>query len=321
MTRVLVTGASGFVGHALSRKLLDAGYAVTAAVREPSSALHSQYEQLVLREIDTQTPNWKESLLGFTTVFHLAARVHIINDRAADPLEAFRKANVARTRHLAFSAAEAGVKRFVFLSSIKVNGEVTTSVPFSLLDAAHPRDPYGISKWEAEQELQRISEETGMEVVIIRSPLVYGEGVKANFFRLLSWINKGIPLPLRSLQNRRSMIYIGNLVDALMLAAIHPKASDKIWLVSDGEDISTPDLIHKITVAMGRLDTSWPMFPSWLRLVGKVTGKSAEIERLLSSLQVDSSPFRQELGWQPPYTLEQGLKATVDWYLQSKTPS
>lgn len=229
-------------------------------------------------------------------------------------LAQYRQTNRDATESLARAARAQGVRRMVFLSSIKVNGEATTVMPFSPSSIPDPQDSYGISKWEAEQALWQVSNETGLEVVIVRPPLVYGAGVKANFLRLLSWVDRGWPLPLGRVKNKRSMVYLGNLADALMLVATHPAAAGKTWLVSDGDDVSTPELMRRIAVALGKPDRTWSLPTQVLRGMGKLIGKSAEVERLTGSLQVDSTALREQLGWVPPYSMTQGLQATVAWY-------
>jgi nucleoside-diphosphate-sugar epimerase len=230
----------------------------------------------------------------------------------------YRQVNFAGTEGLAKAAAASGVRRLVFLSTIKVNGEATTTRPFSEQDIPNPQDLYADSKNEAEQFLRRISAETGLEVVILRTPLVYGAAVKANFLRLMQWVDRGIPLPLSSVKNKRSMIYLGNLVDALICCVEHPSASGKTFVVSDGEDISTADLIRKIALAMGRPARLLPCPEKMLRFLAGLAGKSQDIDRLLTSLQLDSHGIRQDLDWAPPYTLDQGVIETVNWYLQNK---
>lgn len=248
-------------------------------------------------------------------VTHLAARVHVMHDEASDPLEEFRKVNVAGTENLARQAAKAGVKRLVYVSSIKVNGEATREGgKFSECDMPSPQDPYGISKCEAEQVLHCVAKETGLEIVIVRPPLVYGPGVKGNFAQMLKVLARGIPLPLASVDNKRSLVYVGNLVDALILCATHPAAVGQTYLVNDGEDISTSDLLRRLSVEMGHPARLFPCPKALLKLAGLLTGRADQVERLLGSLQVDSSKIRRELGWQPPYALEQGLRVTADGY-------
>jgi nucleoside-diphosphate-sugar epimerase len=259
--------------------------------------------------------DWDEALDGIETVFHLAARVHVMHERAENGVALFRETNLAGTERLAHAAAIAGVRRFIYLSSIKVNGERTVGHPFSESDAPTPQDPYAISKWEAEQALWRIAEQSGMEVVIIRPPLIYGPGVKANFLRLLGWLHRGIPLPLASVNNQRSLIFLDNLVDALISCASHANAVNQTFLVSDGQDVSSPEMIRMLAAAMGKSDRLWPVPLRALRALGWLTGRVKEVDRLVESLQVDSSKIRRELGWMPPFSMEEGFRKTVAWYL------
>jgi nucleoside-diphosphate-sugar epimerase len=311
---MLVTGANGFVGRALCHALVGKGYKVRVAVRDATRFAMTGCEVIKVPTVD-ENADWSEALGGMTTVIHLAARVHVMRDVAANPLEEFRRTNVEGTERLARSAAARGVKRLVYVSSIKVNGEeMGGGYAYTEQDMPSPQDPYGISKWEAEQALHRVARETGLEVVIVRPPLVYGPGVKGNFAQMLKVLTKGLPLPLASVENRRSLVYVGNLVDALILCAMHPAAAGQVYLVSDGEDIPTPDLLRRLGEALGRPARLFPCPPALLNLAGLLTGKSAQIERLLGSLQVDSGKIRRELNWTPPYTLQQGLQATADWY-------
>lgn len=310
---LLVTGASGFVGQQLCAEIIKRGWQVKAALRMPDRSL-KEFESAIIGQLDGQT-NWTESLREVDVVIHLAARVHVMRDDANNPLEEFRRVNVAGTEHLARSAAASGAKRLVYVSSIKVNGEMTGSgSKFSEADAPSPQDPYGVSKCEAEQALHRIARETGLEVVIVRPPLVYGPGVKGNFAQMLKVLTKGIPLPLASVRNLRSLVYVENLVDALIVCASHPAAPGQTYLVSDGEDISTPDLLRQLGAVIGHPACLLPCPLVLLKLAGRLTGKGEQVERLLGSLRVDSSKIRRELNWAPPYTLEQGLRATADWY-------
>lgn len=311
--RFLITGANGFVGQSLCAKLLRQGQSVRAAVRSASPSIDT-IEVVAVGTIDGET-DWTDALYGVDVVIHLAARVHVMKDVSVDPLAEFRKINVAGTEQLARCAAKSGAKRFVYVSSIKVNGEQTSATqPFTELDEANPQDPYGISKWQAEQALQRIAQETGLEVVIVRPPLVYGHSVKGNFIRLLALVDKGIPLPLASVRNLRSLVYVENLVDALIVCASHPAAAGQTYLVSDGEDISIPDLLRQLGAVIGHPACLFPFPSALLKLAGCLTGKGEQVERLLGSLRVDSSKICRELNWTPPYTLEQGLRATADWY-------
>lgn len=308
--KFLVTGASGFVGRSLCTELLRRGRTVRAAVRSANAEI-DDCEREAVGAIDGGT-DWAQALYGVEVVIHLAARVHVMKDNTANPLEEFRKVNVAGTEHLARCAAIAGVKRLVYVSSIKVNGEATSEgKKFSESDVPDPHDPYGISKMESEQALHRVAAETGLEVVIVRPPLVYGAGVKGNFAQMLNILAKEIPLPLASVHNRRSLIYVGNLVDALILCATHPAAAGQTYLVSDGEDISTSDLLRRLGEAMGHPARLLPCPQGLLKLAGRLTGRADKIERLLGSLRVDSGKIHRELGWIPPYTVRQGLQVTA----------
>ncbi|MGZ8257232.1 MAG: UDP-glucose 4-epimerase family protein [Gallionella sp.] len=306
--KILVTGANGFVGSALCAALRERGEGARAAVRVACGA-----EQVAVGEMNTDT-DWTQALQGVGTVIHLAARVHVMHDSSANPLDEFRKVNLHGTENLARQAAAAGVKRFVYVSSIKVNGEQTTVKSFLASDTANPQDPYGVSKWEAEQALHRVAQETGLEVVIVRPPLVYGAGVKGNFISLFAAISKGLPLPLAGAHNARSLVYVGNLVDALIICSMHPNAAGKTYLVSDGEDVSTAKLVSEIARSLSCADRSFYFPPAVLRAVASLLGKSAQVDRLFGSLQIDGQKIRTELGWIPPYTLQQGLQATADWY-------
>lgn len=312
---VLVTGANGFVGSALCRRLQDAGIPVRAAVRDRSNipsngqAQDSGYEWVVLHDQSSEGDT-QQALHGVQTVVHLAARVHVMVDHATDPLLEFRRVNRDWTERLARVAAQEGVRRFVYMSSIKVNGE-ETHAPFTEEDPPNPQDPYGISKWEAEQALATLSEKTGLETVVLRSPLVYGPGVRGNFLQLLTVVNKGIPLPLSRVENRRSLIYLENLVDALIYCMRDRRAIGRTYLVSDGEDLSTAELIRRLAKSLKRDPPLWPL-PLWmLRGIGKLVGKRAMVDRLLGSLQINSSKIRRELDWHPPYSVDQGLAETV----------
>jgi len=314
LKRFLVTGATGFVGSFLCNKLLAEGYFVrgTLLSSERPEALVTGVEPVVVEPLGSDT-TWKHALNGIDTIIHLAARVHIMDDPSADPLTEFRKVNRDGTTQLAKEAAKAGVKRLVFISSIKVNGE-ESFYPYTPDSLTCPTDPYGISKWEAEQAIRKIEAETGLEVVVIRPTLVYGPGVKANFLNMMKVIQRGIPLPLASITNKRSLIYVGNLVDALATCAVHPDAAGKTYLVSDGEDVSTPELIYRTASAMGYTARLLSFPVPLIKLAGKLTGKYATADRLIGTLTVDSSKIRQELEWKPPFTMEEGLRETAEWF-------
>lgn len=312
---LLVTGANGFVGRVLTQRLLDAGYTVrgTLLPGESPDSLISGVIPTVVAPLGPDTV-WKHALEGVDAVIHLAARVHVMDDRAADPLQIFREVNRDGTVRLAREAAVAGVKRLVFVSSIKVNGEESPAT-YHAASPFNPQDPYAVSKMEAELGLRRIEAETGLEVVVVRPTLVYGPGVKANFLQMMKIISRGIPLPLASIKNKRSLIYVGNLVDALVTCATHPKAAGQTFLVSDGEDVSTPELIRRTASALGVPARLLPFPVSVMKLAGRLTGRKGAVNRLTGSLTVDSSKIRQELDWKPPFTMKQGLLETAEWFL------
>jgi nucleoside-diphosphate-sugar epimerase len=311
--KVLVTGAGGFVGGPLCEELLHRGYQVRAAVRAPGR-FSAGMEAVAVGAIDGNT-DWNGALSGVDVIIHLAARVHVMKDKATDPLAEFFRVNLHGTENLARQAARAGVKRLVYVSSVKVNGESTVGTQsYTESDRADPQDPYGVSKWRAEQALRHIAQETGLEVVIVRPPLVYGPGVKGNFISLMAAIDRGMPLPLAGANNARSLVYVGNLADALVACATHPAAAGQTYLVSDGEDVSTAELVKKIASALGRNSRSFYFPPGLLRVAATLLGRAGQMDRLFGSLRVNDEKLHRELGWSPPYTMEQGLRATADWY-------
>lgn len=310
---VLVTGASGFVGQLLCKEMLRQGWRVRAAVRSPCKSPVA-IETVSVGAVGGET-NWADALREVDVVIHLAARVHVMEDTAADPLAEFLKVNAQGTANLARQAAAAGVKRLVYVSSIKVNGEQTTETqPFVESDRPNPQDAYAVSKWYAEQALHGIAQDTGLEVVIVRPPLVYGTGVKGNFIRLLVAVDKGIPMPLAGVRNKRSLIYLDNLVSALIACASHPVAAGKTYLVRDGEDVSIPELVRQIAAGLGKSPGLFPLPVILLRRLGDLFGRPESTERILGSLRVNDDLIRKELGWKPEFTLRQGLQATADWY-------
>ena len=306
---ILITGATGFVGQALVAELRDRPLK-RALRRARAEALSTD---VIVGDIGPDT-DWRDALKGVGCVVHLAARTHVIEEQDTDSLARYREINVLGTSRLAEQAAAAGVRRLIFLSSIKVNGEATAEHPFTENDAPGPIDAYGISKSEAEVNLRAIGAKTGMETVILRPPLVYGPGVKGNFLRLLQLIERGMPLPLGSIRNQRSLIGVSNLADAIVACIDSPAAAGQTYLVSDGEDVSTPELVARLARAMGKFPHLLPCPAALLNLGAALLGKRAEILRLTGSLQVDSSRIRRELDWRPRYSLDQGLNATVQWY-------
>lgn len=312
---VALTGANGFVGRHTVTAFLARGTPLRAFSRSEASSsdIPAVVDCRIVGEIDGKT-DWAGELDGVDSVVHLAARVHVMDDRATDPLALYREVNVHGTERLARAAVEAGVRRLVFVSSVKVNGENTEEIPYSEASVPAPVDPYAISKLEAEQALHMVASETGLEVVILRPPLMYGPGVGANFLRLLYAVSRGVPLPLGSTDNRRSLLYVGNMADAIVRCVEHSAAAGETFLVCDGPAVSTAELVHEISHATGRSPRLLRISPALLRLAGKVTGRQAAIQRLLGSLEVDDSRIRETLGWEPPYSMREGLAETARWW-------
>ena len=310
----LVTGANGFVGSALCARLRKDGVSVRGAVR----TLRSQRdcaEEVAIGGLSSVT-DWTCALRSVRQVVHLAARVHVMNDKSSDPFSEFRRVNVAGTANFARQAATAGVKRFVYLSSIKVNGEFTTfRQPFTADDVPAPEDPYSVSKYEAERLLRQMATETGMEVIIIRPPLVYGPGVKANFESMLRWLARGVPLPLAAVtDNRRSMVTLDNLVDLIMTCLNHTAAANQTFLVSDGEDLSTADLLRRMGETLERPARLFYVPTALLKLGATVVRKPGIYQRLCGSLQLDITKTQQLLDWTPPLSVDEGLRRTADGF-------
>jgi UDP-glucose 4-epimerase len=303
---VLITGANGFIGRHLGPLLAAKGHRVAGAVR-PQAQLAPVIDRRPVEGLHPQT-DWRAALAGMEAVVHLAARVHIMHDRSGDPLAEFRAANVAGTMRLAEQAASAGIRHFVFVSSIKVNGEETTGQPFRP-DQAAPVDPYGISKWEAEQGLKSLAARTGMAVTVLRPPLVYGPGVKGNLRALLRLVDRGVPLPLGCIHNRRSLIGVDNLSDAVRACLAVPASGFRVFTLCDDEAVSSPGLVRLLAAGLGRSPRLLPIPVALLRLAGTLTGKSAAVQRLTSSLEVDGSAIRRALTWTPPVTLADGIAA------------
>lgn len=319
---ILVTGANGFVGSALVARLITQGNPLRAAIRnsDAAAALRTHYPQIEVATVGDIGPAtaWDAALVDVDAVVHLASRVHVMRETERDPLDAFRRVNTAGSIALARAAADAGVKRFIYLSTVKVIGERTENEPFSDASLLHPTDPYAISKHEAETALFRIEAETGMRVTVLRPPLVYGPGVKGNFLRLLDWVRAGYPLPLGAIRNQRSLLYLGNLVDAIATLLIRPVAPERAYLLRDGEDVATPDLIRGLAQHMGVATRLLPMPASALHWTGRLTGRAEAIRRLTDSLAINDLRFREEIAWAPPHTLDQGLAETVRWYLATR---
>ena len=308
---VLITGASGFVGAALVVRLCGrADVSVTAASRNINHSLPVGVKYLHLTDLEAD--HVVIPLDGIDTIVHCAARVHVMSEQALDPVLEFRKVNVHATLNLARQAAVAGVRRFVFISSIKVNGEATVAGgSFYPSDLPAPEDPYAISKLEAEHGLMQLAHETGMEVVVIRPPLIYGPGVKGNFASLIKLLSKGLPLPLGAIHNKRSLVGIDNLVDLIIRCIDHPAAANQVFLAGDGEDLSTAELLRSVAEAMGRPARLIPVPVSLLSLGATLLGKQEVARRLLGSLQVDISKAREVLGWEPPVSVKEGLRRCV----------
>lgn len=315
MNGVLLTGASGFIGRSILDRLLFQGVDVVSAIRNEKVYLPRKARKVIIPAFGGGV-EWSNILHSCGTIIHSAARVHIMNDCAADPLAEFRKVNVEGTLHLARSAAYVGVKRFIFISSIKVNGEGTKlDRPYTAFDVPAPQDSYGISKMEAEHGLRDIAKTTGMEVVIIRPVLVYGPGVKANFRSMMNWLSKGVPLPLGAIHNKRSLVSLDNLVDLIVTCIDHPAAANETFLVSDGEDLSTTEMLRRMGQALGKSARLVPVPAGLLEAGAAMLGKRAVAQRLCGSLQVDIRHTRETLNWNPPVSVDDGFRAAASAFL------
>lgn len=303
--RVLVTGASGFVGSEVVRQFSSAGgFEPVAALRRPASV--SGAATVTVGDLGPET-DWTHALDGVDAVVHCAGRAHQLDDSAADSLSEFRRVNVEGTRRLAECAQAAGVRRFIYMSSAKVHGEATHERPFRESDAPAPFDPYAISKHEAERALAEVAASTGLEIVTLRPPVVYGANPKANMLRLTQWVAKGVPLPLALVRNRRSMVSLANLSSAVVTCLMHPAAARQTYLVSDQHDLSTPQLIEMIASALRRPPRLWPV-PAWaLRMSGRLAGRVNDVERLVGSLEVDSALISRQLDWHPLQSPHEGI--------------
>lgn len=321
--RVLVTGANGFVGTHLSRMLLEHGCSVRGAVRSLKGLerLDSSVEGHVVGAIDAKT-NWGKVLEGVDVVVHLAARVHVLHDMASDPLEAYREVNVCGTQRLLEASVEAGVRRFVFMSSVKAVGESTPNGHvYTESDACNPEDDYGRSKAEAEQIVLEFATNGEIEGVILRPPMVYGPGVKANFLRLMQVVKAGVPLPLKNVNNKRSMVYVNNLADAVRVCIEHPDASGQVFFVADDESLATSELVRELAQAMNKPARLIPFPVPIMRGMARLIGKTGEIDRLTSSLVVGTKKIRTQLGWSPPWSVSEGIRDTVTWFQQTPEES
>ena len=314
---VLVTGANGFVGTALCPKLMQHGLSVRGASRAILPVGFAT-EQVVMSTFDDASA-LQAAVEGVDVVIHLAARVHVMHDNVADPLEAFCKANVEGSLKLAQCAIAAGVKRFVFVSSIGVNGSQTFgNDTFNERSTPNPHDDYSRSKFLAEKALKKLCENSNIELVILRPPLVYGPNPKGNFNTLLNVVSNLLPLPLGSIKNKRNFIFLGNLVDAVVVCSTHPSAANQTFLISDDEPVSTPKFIQSLATALAKPSMLFPFPFTIIKLILTTLGKSHQFDKITQSLVIDSSKIRHQLGWQPPFTMEEGLKITADWFKNAR---
>lgn len=319
---VFITGGTGFVGHALILSLIRKNFVrITLAVRDSAQKLSLESERTKIFYIDSlnERTNWGGMITGADVVIHCAARAHLLNDTALNPLQEYRRVNVEGTLNLARQAVAAGVKRFIFISSVKVNGESTAhEEPFTANSSPNPVAPYGVSKLEAEQGLIELGANAGMEVVIIRPVLVYGPGVRANFLNMMRWLHKSVPLPLGAIHNKRSLVALDNLVDLIVTCIDHPQAANQTFLVSDGEDLSTTELLQRMSQALGKRPCLLPV-PAWmLETAAGILGKQSIAQRLCGSLQVDIKHTRDRLGWTPPVSVDAALRKTAQHFLEQQ---
>lgn len=314
--RILVTGSSGFIGSRIVQRLAaDPSWQILAGYRRLPDVAPANVRTLALGDL-SENFDWRDALADADVVLHLAARVHVMKDNARDPLGEFRRLNVQATARLAEQAAAAGVRRLVYVSSIKVNGEATSSLrPFRADDEPHPVDLYGLSKWEAEQAIRHVAAAGAMQVVVVRPPLVYGPGVRANFRSMMKWLHRGVPLPFAAIDNRRSLVALDNLCDLLATCARHPAAAGQTFLAGDGVDVSTAELLERLGRALGRPARLVPVPVSILQAAFSLVGKGDVGNRLCASLQVDIGKARELLGWQPPIGLDEGLTRAAQAFL------
>jgi UDP-glucose 4-epimerase len=311
---VVVAGASGFVGRAVCRQLLERGSTVVGLVRRTGALPPGVGEWLLEAEAFEGVGEKWPAQLRCDTLVQLAARVHMMNDSCPDPLAAYRTVNVDGTMRLARAAHRAGVRRFVFVSSVKAVAERSDGRPISERDEPAPPDPYGVSKLEAERALLAFGRETGMEMVIVRPPLVYGPGVRANFFNLMRAIDKGVPLPIGAIGAQRSIVFVENLADAIVCCTDVPAAAGHVFHVADERDVAVKDLARMLAEQLNAPRRLLPVPPALLQLAGRLTGRTAVVDRLVGELRLDCSLIRETIRWRPPYTTEQGLRKTAAWY-------
>lgn len=306
--KILVTGAAGFIGNKLCQALSLRGDSVVAVARRQVS--FDNNITLINKALSKNT-HWKNCLKDIDVVIHLAGRAHVMKDASENPYQAYADINIHATKHLAEQATLSGVKRFIFLSSVKVNGERTDKIAFNETDSPRPEDDYGKTKYEAEKVLNNIAKDAGMEVVIIRPPLVYGEGVKANFKSLIKLAQLNIPLPFGGINNKRSLVFIENLIDFILLCTYHPKAANQTFLISDDDDVSTTQLIKYIKEASNKKNLLLHVPQSWLEFLFRLIGKSSLSDRLCGNLQVDITKAKTLLNWKPPYSVKKGIAETI----------
>jgi len=314
MKKILITGATGFVGQPLCRVLSDKGHKIRIALMSPDERVPEFVsEHVVIGDIEKGV-QWKKAVEGMDIVIHLAARVHHMKESKKDPYPLYYKVNTEGTLSLAKVAALCGVKRFIFMSTVKVMGE-GSACSYTESDRCETDDPYALSKLKAEQALMEPGKWPAMEIVILRPPLIYGPNVRANFFRLLQFVDKGYPWPFGGLENKRSILYVGNLVDTIASVIEHPVAQVEVFMISDGEDLSTAELIRRIAASLGKRTIIFPFSGNCFSAALKAIGRDDISRRLLGSLTVDISRIRTRLNWKPKYTIEEGLAETAKWYL------
>jgi nucleoside-diphosphate-sugar epimerase len=313
MDRILVTGANGFVGRQLCRSLSQKGFWVKAAVRQTAIAPTEEMQYIPVGDIGPDT-DWTEALYGVHLVVHLAGRAHIRRDSSANSMAEYERINTLGTIRLAQMAAAAHVKRFLFLSSVKVNGEETHGQPFAETDRPAPLDFYAVSKWKAEEGLLHLHRQGELSVVIIRPPLVYGPGVRANFLQLIRLVDSGLPLPLGKIQNKRSLVGLRNLIEFITVCLHDPSAAGELFLVSDQEDLSTADLVQRLAVFLGRSPYLLPIPYQFMAIMARIMGKQEAFNKLCHSLQVDVEKSRKVLHWNPPFSVNEELEHTIQWY-------